>query len=162
MKDPWDETSMEKDIPEEGLSDRDRVTVTMKAGAGFDASWVVLHAKDVDEANRLLDDIDIQGLHGKVIASASRFQALNGPSKSSTAPSGGYQKSSSYRPTQSVSPPPHGAPSAVCPQHGAALVYNEPFMSGGKEISGRMSCPERGCRAITIWHNKDGSWKQQA
>lgn len=160
MKDPWEETSMENGIPEE-LSDRDRVTVTLKGGTGFDSPWIVLHAKDVTEANKLIADIDVEGLAGNIVQTSARFQDLFGPSKGSGAASGGYQKAGGYRPQQNAVQAPPGAPTALCPQHGSALTYNPPFLSGGKEISGRMSCPERGCRAITIWHNKDGSWKQQ-
>jgi hypothetical protein len=161
MKDPWEETSsMEKDIPEE-LSDRDRVTVTMKGGTGFDAPWIVLHAKDVPEANKLMEDVDVHGLAGQVVATSARFQSLFGPVKAPSSPSGGFSTGGGYRAAQAPVAAPAGAPKANCPQHGSELVYNKPFNSNGKEISGRMACPERGCRAITIWHNKDGSWKQQ-
>jgi hypothetical protein len=151
---------MEADIPDEGLSDRDRVTVTMKGGRDFDAPWIVLHAKDVDEANRLLDDTEQYGLVSKVIANSKRFAEFYGPSRASGSSSSGPARASGYNQPQNYVQAPSGAPTASCPQHGSPLVYNAPFSSGGKQISGRMACPERGCRAITFWHNKDGSWKQ--
>lgn len=159
MKDPWTDTDTET-TTEVALSDRDRVTVTMKGGTGFDAPWIVLHAKDVDEANSLLDDTEQYGLVGKVIANSKRFAEFYGPSRAPASPPNSLSRASGYGQPQSIIPAPPGAPVASCPQHGATLVYNAPFSSGGKQISGRMACPERGCRAITIWHNKDGSWKQ--
>jgi hypothetical protein len=162
MKDPWNDTtdSMEAGIPEEALSDRDRVTVTMKGGAGFDAPWIVIHAKDVDEANKILDDTDQHGLVAKVISRSRAFADYYGPSKASGSPANGFPRGVGTGYSQPVQQAPSGAPTASCPVHGSALVYNQPFSSGNKQISGRMACPERGCRAITIWHNKDGSWKQ--
>jgi hypothetical protein len=149
-------------LPEtvEELSDRDRVTVTMKGGTGFDAPWIVLHAKDVDEANKLLDDTETYGLVSKVIANSKRFTEFYGPSRGSASPANAPARSGGYGQSQSYVPTPPGAPTASCPVHGSALKYNEPFSSNGKLISGRLACPERGCRAITFWHNKDGSWKQ--
>lgn len=162
MKDPWTDTPepMETGIPEEELSDRDRVTVTMKGGRDFDAPWIVLHAKDVDEANRLLDDAEQFGLVSKVIANSRRFAEFYGPSKPASNTTAGPARTGGYNQPQAYVQAPAGAPNATCPQHGSPLVYNAPFSSGGKQISGRMACPERGCRAITFWHNKDGSWKQ--
>lgn len=163
MKDPWNDSAsgMEAGIPEEeNLSDRDRVTVTMKGGTGFDAPWIVLHAKDVDEANRLLDDTEQYGLFSKTIARSRAFADFYGPSKAPGGVAGLSSGGGGYRSTQPVQQAPSGAPTASCPTHGVGLVYNAPFSSGGKQISARMACPERGCRAITFWHNKDGSWKQ--
>jgi len=158
--DPWNESEESEEKGKVELSDRDRVTVTMKGGSGFDAPWIVLHAKDVDEANKLLDDTEQYGLVSKVIANSRRFADFYGPSKGSASPANAPARSGGYGQSQSYIQPPVGAPTASCPVHGSALVYNAPFSSGGKQISGRMACPERGCRAITFWHNKDGSWKQ--
>lgn len=162
MKDPWDTDTdpMDPGNLKEEL-DRDRVTVTVKAGAGFDVPWLVFHAKDITQANEFMNAPPGADIITSTVDFSRRFQAAYGPAKASGGSSGGYSGGSSYRGTPAHSPAPPGAPSASCPTHGVGLVYSEPFMSGGKQISGRMGCPERGCRAITIWHNKDGSWKQQ-
>jgi len=159
LDDVWNEENTTKDVPVK--SDRDRVTVTMKGGAGFDAPWIVLHADSVTEVETLLEEIDSYGLCGQVAKTSAWFQSTIGPKAGSNSFSAGPARPSWGGNSKPAPQAPHGAPTASCPQHGTGLVYNEPFSSNGKQISGRLACPERGCRAITIWHNKDGSWKQQ-
>lgn len=162
MKDPWDTTDdpMDPGQEVEVLSDRDRITVTAKAGKDFDAPWIVVHAKDLREANSIMGQPDNSDLISSTVGFATRLQAAYSPFKASASSAGSSGGGGGYRTTQTSVPAPSGAPSASCPVHGSALVYNAPFSSGGKQISGRLACPERGCRAITIWHNRDGSWKQ--
>jgi hypothetical protein len=53
-------------------SDREVVSVTLKAGTGFDAPWIVFHASSVGEAEELLKGS--QDLQALATAAARNFQ----------------------------------------------------------------------------------------
>lgn len=71
------------------VTDRDFLTVTLKAGTGFDAPWLVFHANSVDEAlealqhDKLEELMDLTARKGKELAKAF------GGSQSAAKPSGG-------------------------------------------------------------------------
>lgn len=94
--DPWVE-------PEAPVSERDFLTVTLKAGGGYDAPWLVFHTNSVGEALEALkhDDLDelmdLTARKGKELAKA--FGGSQGFSKPAGGASTGYSK-----PTASSAP----------------------------------------------------------
>ena len=72
--DVWNESVFEKD--KETVSEREFLTVTLKAGTGFDSPWLVFHANSVEEAvetlkHDALDELmDLTARKGKELAKA--------------------------------------------------------------------------------------------
>lgn len=157
--DPWEDKSETPMRPSEFVSDRDRLTITLKAGTGYDAPWLVYHASSVEEgvdflSHERFDELaDLTARKGKELAKA--FGGSQGFSKPAAATFSGYSKPAASQPSSDV-------PSGICPTHNCDLVYVEPFKKrDGSEISARVACPVPKCYAKTFWHNKDGSWTEK-
>lgn len=158
--DPWGLT----DVPvfRDVDPNRDYLTVTLKAGAGFDAPWLVFHFNSLEEAaadlaNDLLDEVQT-----KATGAAKAFQSLYSPVKAAPAaaakPSG---NSSGYNRKPQASSAPGGVPTGTCPTHNCDLVYTEGFQKrDGSSVNARVGCPVPKCYAKTIWQNDDGTWKE--
>ena len=96
-------------------ADKDgKIVLTFKEAAGFDASWVVIHAGSVAEANEILDDYaGFKGLMDKVKNVATAFRG-GAPSKGGNGSGGGGSRGGGGRsgqPPASKQPPP-GTPPA--------------------------------------------------
>lgn len=93
--DPWVEKEDAKQTPAPGdlVFDRDRLTITLKAGTGYDAPWLVYHAASVDEGIDFLsheryDELaDLTARKGKELAKAFGGSA---PAAKPAASSGGW------------------------------------------------------------------------
>lgn len=95
--DPWEDKA---EVPANeyfkytGAPDREFLTVTLKAGTGFDSPWLVFHANSVEEALASLkhDDLeelmDLTARKGKELAKA--YSGSQGFSKPSGGTSTGY------------------------------------------------------------------------
>lgn len=92
----------------------DKIVLTFKEAAGFDASWVVVHAGSVEEANAILDDIaGFKALLDKTKNVAKVFRGGE-PSKGGNGGGGGNRGGGGGRsgqPKASKQPPP-GTPAA--------------------------------------------------
>lgn len=142
---------------------RDYLTVTLKAGAGFDAPWLVFHFNSLEEAASDLSKADLLGevmSHANVAAKG--FQQIYGPAVKAPQPAAKPSGASSgYNRKPAASAAPGGVPTGTCPEHNCELVYAEGFTKrdGGK-VNARVACPVPRCYAKTIWQNDDGSWKE--
>ena len=96
--DPWEDTD-KVDVQAEYAnrpSEREFLTVTLKAGTGYDAPWLVFHANSVAEAleslkHEDLDELmDLTARKGKELAKA--FGGSAGFSKPAAAASTGFKK----------------------------------------------------------------------
>lgn len=91
-----------------------KIVLTFKEAAGFDASWVVVHAGSVAEANEILDDYaGFKALLDKVKNVATAFRG-GAPSKGGNGGGGGGSRGGGGRsgqPPASKQPPP-GTPPA--------------------------------------------------
>jgi hypothetical protein len=119
----------------------DSLSVTLKAGTGYDAPWLVFKTPSVEQALAYLKHPDLDELMDL------------------TARKGGGSWGNK---TTAVSQASTDVPSGTCPSHNCDLVYVEPFKKrDGSEISARVACPVPKCYAKTFWHNKDGSWTEK-
>lgn len=146
--------------PEVPVSERDFLTVTLKAGGGYDAPWLVFHTNSIAEALETLknDDLDelmdLTGRKGKELA-----KAFGGPVAAATpkAPSSGSGWKG--KPAASSS---SEQPSGTCPQHNCDLVFADEFTKrDGSKVSARVGCPVPKCYAKTFWRNDDGTWTEK-
>lgn len=154
-EDPWENASI--DVQAELAnkpSDRDFLTVTLKAGTGYDAPWLVFHANSVSEALEALQDeqldelMDLTARKGKELAKA--FGGSAGFSKPAGSTSSGYKKPAAK---QAVSEPDE-APEC---DHG------ERNWVTGRSAKGpwyAWMCPadkNDRSKCDPMWANKDGS-----
>lgn len=56
------------------MSDTSGISLTFKAGTGFDAPWVVIHGDNVDDAGRMLEEVRAKGVFNAVRLAAQEFQ----------------------------------------------------------------------------------------
>lgn len=154
--DPWEDTPTV--VEHVGAPDRDFLTVTLKAGTGFDAPWLVFHTNSVDEAleslqHEQLDELmDLAGRKGKEFAKA--FGGSQGFSKPA-ATTGGWKGKPAASSSSEV-------PSGTCPTHNCDLAFADEFTKrDGTKVSARVGCPVPKCYAKTFWKNDDGSWTEK-
>lgn len=146
--------------PEVLVSERDFLTVTLKAGGGFDAPWLVFHTNSIAEALETLknDDLDelmdLTGRKGKELAKAfGGSPAVSKPASSG----GGWNKSKASSGGGSTD-----QPSGTCPTHNCDLVFADEFTKrDGSKVSARVGCPVPKCYAKTFWRNDDGTWTEK-
>lgn len=142
--------------PKEPVSERDFLTVTLKAGAGYDAPWLVFHANSVEEALETLQHdgldelMDLTARKGKELA-----KAFGGPAAASKAPAssgGGWKKPAASQSSE--------RPDDTCPVHNCDLEFVDAFTNPRtqKTTSARMACPVPKCYKKTYWLNDDGTW----
>lgn len=158
-EDPWEDKETPRVIEHVGSPDRDGAVVTLKAGAGYDAPWIVLHATSQQDAiDQLSSDVN-EELMDLVARKAKEFSKAFGGSAAVSKPAsaGGWGNKTQAAPASSGD-----VPSGTCPTHNCDLVYVDPFTKrDGTKISARVACPVPNCRAITFWQNKDGSWTEK-
>lgn len=153
LPDPWVD-------PKEVVIDRDRLTITLKAGGGYDAPWLVYHASTVEEGIDFLthdryDELaDLTARKGKELA-----KAFGGP-VAAAAPKAPFSGSGwKGKPAASSS---SEQPSGTCPQHNCDLVFADEFTKrDGSKVSARVGCPVPKCYAKTFWRNDDGTWTEK-
>ena len=66
------------------------VTVTLKAGTGFEAPWIVIHAESVTDAKNQIDTGDFAALAERTVAAAEFFRSAH--SVKTGLPTGGGQQ----------------------------------------------------------------------
>lgn len=146
--------------PKEVVIDRDRLTITLKAGGGYDAPWLVYHASTVEEGIDFLthdryDELaDLTARKGKELAKAFGGVA---PTAAPKAPSsgGGNWGSKPKAPAGSSEEPVD-----TCPDHNCPLVKVDSYTKrDGTAVSARYACPVPQCYKKTWWQQKDGSWE---
>jgi hypothetical protein len=112
------------------LSQSERVTITLKAGTGFDAPWIVIHGDDVTEAGALLQELRSRGVFAAVRAAGIEFasaelgreaQAVNNVQRSMGGQVTGYQHEASQGSQESSYRPPYqdAGPETRYPQGGS-------------------------------------------
>lgn len=146
------------DKPTPAAPNREFLTVTLKAGTGFDAPWLVFHTSSVPEALEALQHSDLDELmdltarKGKDLAKAFGGSQMTAKPAAST---GGWKG----KPAASSS---SAEPSGSCPTHNCDLVKVEGFTKrDGTAVSARVGCPVPKCYAKTFWQNDDGSWTEK-
>ena len=153
--DTWAEPT-ERVVEHVAKPERDGVVVTSKAGTGFDAPWIVLHAVDIQDAiNQFNSDeytelMDLAARKSKEFAKA--FGGSAGTSKPAASSGGWGAKKLAAK--QSVSEPDEEGPEC---DHG---VRNWVTGRSAKGPWQAWMCPaEKNDRSKCdpIWANKDGS-----
>jgi len=100
--DAWADDEKTVAAPSYTDPNREFLTVTLKAGTGYDAPWLVFHANSVDEAleslqhDKLDELMDLTARKGKELAKA--FGGSTGFSKPAAAPFSGYKKPAAKKP----------------------------------------------------------------
>lgn len=145
--------------PKEVVIDRDRLTITLKAGGGYDAPWLVYHASTVEEGIDFLthdryDELaDLTARKGKELAKAFGGPVTASAPKASSSGGGGWSKSK-------ASSGGSEEPSDTCPVHNCDLTKIEAYTKrDGTAVSARYACPVPQCYKKTWWQQKDGSWE---
>lgn len=154
-EDPWEDgTKGDALILHTEDPNREFLTVTLKAGTGYDAPWLVFHANSVEEAleslqhDQLDELMDLTARKGKELAKA--FGGSTGYSKPAGSTSSGYKKPAAK---QAVSEPDE-APEC---DHG------ERNWVTGRSAKGpwyAWMCPadkNDRSKCDPMWANKDGS-----
>src|SRR5579875_2533192 len=137
-----------------------RVVATVKAGAGFEAPWIVFRADTPEEMRELLDMA--APLYDAVATASAAFRAARPDSAAAEiqgqlggvktaeqpGPFAGNPASGYGQPQQAAPLPPTQAapndPRAFCEQHKVSRQYKEGTNKAGKPYKG-FFCPSRGC-----------------
>ena len=118
---------------------KSEVVVTLKAGTGYDAPWVVFHAPDAAAAMAQLSDPNVTALLDRAKLAGSYFSGGNAaPAASAAAPV-------QAAPAGAQAPPP-GAPE--CPP---GFTYKSGVTKAGKPYQGYF--PPQGSDAKPVWIN---------
>lgn len=146
--------------PKEVVVDRDRLTITLKAGTGYDAPWLVYHASTVEEGIEFLthdryDELaDLTARKGKELAKA--FGGVAPAAAPKVPSSGGGNWGSKPKASAGSSEEPVD----TCPDHNCPLVKVDSYTKrDGTAVSARYACPVPQCYKKTWWQQKDGSWE---
>lgn len=78
-----------KVVEHTGKPERDGAVVTVKAGAGYDAPWIVLHATSMADATEQLNSDEFTELMDLTARKGKEFAKAFGGSQSFSKPSGG-------------------------------------------------------------------------
>jgi hypothetical protein len=119
------------------------VTVTLKAGVGFEAPWIVIHASDVSDALKQVDTGDFATLAERTVSAAQFFRAAHTgktafpgaqttadvPPQAAPAWSEQGSQQSYQQPPQQAAPVQQGGKQCA---HGA-MVYREAKPGSGKD-----------------------------
>jgi hypothetical protein len=157
-KDPWDDDEHDETaVTHVGTSDRDGMVVTLKAGSGYNAPWLVLHAVSVADATSQMQADSWDELADLTARKNKEFEKLFGgllqaAQKASGGGGGGWSK-----PKASAS---SDRPEDTCPAHNCDLEFVAEFTNPRtqKTTSARMACPVPKCYKKTYWLNDDGTW----
>jgi hypothetical protein len=144
--------------PKEPVSERDALTVTLKAGGGYDAPWLVFHANGIAEAIEWLQHEDLEELQDLAARRGKEFaKAFGGPVAASKAPasSGGGNWGNKAKAASGSAERPSG----TCSVHNCDLVFADGFTKrDGSKVNARVGCPVPKCYSDTVWQNDDGTW----
>jgi len=144
--------------PKAPVSEREFLTVTLKAGTGYDAPWLVAHANSVEEALEFLKHPDLDELMDLTARQGKALGKAFGGSQSFAKPAAGGSGGGWSKPAPQAAASSE-TPQDTCPTHNCPMEYVAPFKKrDGSEISARVACPVPNCRKKTYWLNKDGSW----
>lgn len=159
--DPWDDEQPKNSVtPVVVQTGEGKITVTLKAGAGFEVPWIVRHANTVAEAVEFMQDGQLDELMDLTARKAKEFaKAFGGvaPAAVPKAPSsgGGNWGSKPKAPAGSSEEPVD-----TCPDHNCPLVKVDSYTKrDGTAVSARYACPVPQCYKKTWWQQKDGSWE---
>lgn len=129
--------------------DNNGITVTLKAGTGFEAPWIVIHASDVRDAISQIDTGDFATLAERTVSAAEFFRGAHnvkkglsaqpaetsnrqdGPSWSQQGSGGPAATSQGYAPAQQQQQAPAAPTDAKSCVHGP-MVYREAKPGSGK------------------------------
>lgn len=157
------------DGPEAGSGGVTPITVTLKAGKGFDAPWIVVRGSSVEEVREVLEDPGLGGLMKRTSEVATYFQDRYTPGSGSDSASRGsgssgrssYREGGSGRSTSRAAAredPPGWAPEPPECDHG------ERVFATGEGKNGTWyawDCPEKGtddaCRKDREFFNRPKS-----
>lgn len=102
------------------------VTVTLKAGTGFEAPWIVIHAADTKDALAQIDTGDFGSLAERTVAAAEFFRAAHNVKTGlppTPPPAPAQSDGPSWSQPNPTDPPPAPPQGKMC-SHGA-MVYRE-------------------------------------
>lgn len=121
-------------------SDEGKIVLTFKEGSGFDSSWTVVHANNVEEANGILSDPAFKELldRSKKVAGYYRGGAASGGARPAGGGSGGAPAGAQQ--------PPSGAPAAPGPD----WQYKTGLKKDGNG-TWQAWMPPRGSDAKPVW-----------
>lgn len=139
--------------------DREWATITLKAGTGYNAPWLVFKPTSIEDAKDIMQHEDLEELIDLVARRNKEFErAFGGAPVAASKPaasSGGWKG----KPAASSS---SDVPSGTCPTHNCDLVKVDGFTKrDGTAVSARVGCPVPKCYAKTFWQNDDGTWTEK-
>lgn len=126
-----------KKVAKTASVDEGKIVLTFKEGAGFDSSWVVVHANTVGEARETLLDPEFKELLEQSRKVASFYRGGSGPS--------GGGRPATGQPKAATEPPP-GAP----PAPGPDWQYKSGLKKDGKGMW-QAWMPPRGSDEKPVW-----------
>lgn len=100
-----------------------KIVLTFKEGTGFDSSWIVVHANNVDDADALLDQ-KFADLMAKTKKVAAHFRG-------GSAPSGGGQRPAASTPDSNGRPAGATQPPSWAPPMPDGYLYKTGFNANG-------------------------------
>lgn len=156
--DPWDDEPKNPVTVVKG-SGPEWATITLKAGTGYNAPWLVFKPSSMEEAHGMMKHEDLDELIDLVARKNKEFEkAFGGPVVASAKPAassgGGWKKPAASSSAEQ--------PSGTCPVHNCDLVFVEGFSKrDGSKVSARVGCPVPKCYAKTFWQSDDGSWTEK-
>jgi len=127
-----------KPAKKENTLSESKITITLKGGSGFDAPWIVIHADDLEDASRQVNDEAalLADVMERVQKAGQHFAGL-GPSKPAS--------SSGGAPARPGAEAPGGTPAAPGPD----WTYKTGVGKNGKTWKAWM--PPRGSDASPVW-----------
>jgi hypothetical protein len=133
------------------------VTVTLKAGVGFEVPWIVIHAESVDDALRQIDSGPFATLAERTVAAAEFFRAAHNVKTglaANSAPAQAAPAQQGWNTSAQAAPPafvPQAQPQQAYAQ--AATQQAPPVQQGAGEtcIHGAMKYKESAPGAAKTW-----------
>lgn len=134
-----------------GFDGEGKLTVTLKGGSGFEAPWIVVHAKDVDDALETFtgeNTVKLQTLMDRVQRAAKAF-AVDGPQ----AKTGGGGRPARQAAPAAATEPPSYAPA----KPGDGWVYKSGVTKSGKNKGNVWEAwmPPQGSDEDPVWFSKN-------
>jgi hypothetical protein len=132
------------------------VTVTFKAGTGFDAPWIVIHAADIADAHAQVRDKALSSLMEDTAKMAEFFTSFGRPS-GPRQPAAAATTNAAPAASGSETPAHQQAPGGVVKRcdHGQK-IYKTGFSEKTKKTWHAFDCPTKQCDPPREWYNPGG------
>ena len=156
--DPWDDKEDRPVVTVARGSSSEWATITLKAGTGYNAPWLVFKPTSIEDAKDIMQHEDLEELIDLVARRNKEFERAFGGAPVAAKPagnSGGWKGKAQTNTSSDV-------PSGTCPTHNCDLVKVDGFTKrDGTAVSARVGCPVPKCYAKTFWQNDDGTWTEK-